>query len=446
MKIACLSLAPLYGEYVLGGSQKVLNDIVLGLRKNDIDLRVFSPIENNTSEDSFIGDVKIEKVLNLTGKFPSPFEVPLYELQQLSKILSLISDWADRIYLHGDGWFLRDYFLGNKIISGIHDLVYQESLSSVFSFDSNKIIIPSKYLLNTIHSSIARKKFESNNYLIIPNSISEPISEKLKEIDGNLILLFPHRPDPRKGFNEALRIANEFAKTKNWKKVILKSLVFDESLNKDKKNSEFFDTEAQREFLSNHGEIVFNDWIPFEQMGEFYSSGDLTLCPGDFIESFGLVPLESVVNGTPAICSSVGAFRELKDISGIELIPYGDIKKFVNTGINMINDQKSILKGKNDILNKFSRKKMINSYVEAFSFPDKKEKYDFKYIQSESKDFYLAPWCSLENDMIYHDYLGWMKKTKDKIRIENSNKISFDSNITEYAINKRILIPSYIDE
>ena len=57
MKIACLSLAPLYGEYVLGGSQKVLNDIVLGLRKNDIDLRVFSPIENNTSEDSFIGDV-----------------------------------------------------------------------------------------------------------------------------------------------------------------------------------------------------------------------------------------------------------------------------------------------------------------------------------------------------------------------------------------------------
>ena len=53
--------------------------------------------------------------------------------------------------------------------------------------------------------------------------------------------------------------------------------MFDESLNKDKKNSEFFDTEAQREFLSNHGEIVFNDWIPFEQMGEFYSSGDLTL-------------------------------------------------------------------------------------------------------------------------------------------------------------------------
>mgnify|MGYP001284474142 FL=1 len=159
MKIACLSLAPLYGEFVLGGSQKVLNDIILGLRKNNTNVRVFSPIDSNISENIFIGDVKIEKILNLSGNFPSPFEVPLFELQELSRTLSRISEWADRIYLHGDGWFLRDYFLGNKIISGIHDLVYQESLSSVFSFISNKIIVPSKYLLNTIHSSIDRKKF-----------------------------------------------------------------------------------------------------------------------------------------------------------------------------------------------------------------------------------------------------------------------------------------------
>ena len=43
MKVACLSMAPLYGEFVLGGSQKVLNDIILGLRKNNIEMRVFSP-------------------------------------------------------------------------------------------------------------------------------------------------------------------------------------------------------------------------------------------------------------------------------------------------------------------------------------------------------------------------------------------------------------------
>ena len=142
MKIACLSLAPLYDDFVLGGSQKVLNEIILGLRSNKIQVRVFSPKESNIDKDFFIGDVKIEKTLNLSGTFPSPFEIPLYEIQDLSEKLSTISDWADRIYLHGDGWFLRDEFSNKMIISGIHDLVYQESLSSVFSFFSNKTILP----------------------------------------------------------------------------------------------------------------------------------------------------------------------------------------------------------------------------------------------------------------------------------------------------------------
>ena len=83
MKIACLSLAQLYGEFVLGGSQKVLNDIILGLRKNNIQVRVFCPKENFDSNESFIGDVKIEKILSLSGSFPSPFEIPLYDFKNL---------------------------------------------------------------------------------------------------------------------------------------------------------------------------------------------------------------------------------------------------------------------------------------------------------------------------------------------------------------------------
>ena len=238
MKVACLSMAPLYGEFVLGGSQKVLNDIILGLRKNNIEMRVFSPKESNITKDSYIGDVKIEKSLNLSGSFPSPFEIPLYEIQDLSNKLLEITDWADRIYLHGDGWFLRDEFSNKMIISGIHDLVYQESLSSVFSFLSNNTIVPSNYLLETIHSSIDNKKFSSNNFSVIPNSISLDTNKNLKnkELDENLVILFPHRPDPRKGFNKAIEIANGFAKTKNWKNVILKSCTFNKSLNKDRKN------------------------------------------------------------------------------------------------------------------------------------------------------------------------------------------------------------------
>ena len=62
----------------------------------------------------------------------------------------------------------------------------------------------------------------------------------------------------------------------------------------------------------------------------------MTLCPGNFIESFGLVPLESLANGTPAICSAVGAFREFYNFEGIRIVPYGDIEGFVNKGIELL--------------------------------------------------------------------------------------------------------------
>ena len=65
MKIACLSLAPLFPKYVLGGSQNILNKIVLGLRSNGMQVRLFSPISD--LEKSYIGDVEIENILNLKG-------------------------------------------------------------------------------------------------------------------------------------------------------------------------------------------------------------------------------------------------------------------------------------------------------------------------------------------------------------------------------------------
>ena len=139
MKIACLSLVEIFPDYVLGGSQNILRKIIIGLRNNGIRVRLFSPI--NDQPKSFINDVEIENILNLRGSFPSPFEIPLYELQNLSNTIDEIKTWADRIYLHGDGWFMREEFFGSNIISGIHDLIYQESLTSVIFSKSAPIIL-----------------------------------------------------------------------------------------------------------------------------------------------------------------------------------------------------------------------------------------------------------------------------------------------------------------
>ncbi len=445
MKIACLSLVPLFPEYVLGGSQNILNKIVLGLRSNDIKVRLFSPISE--MKKSYIGDVEIENILNLKGSFPSPFEIPLYEIQDLSETIQKISLWADRLYLHGDGWIMRDEFEDKKIISGIHDLVYQEAITSVFSLDSNKIIVPSLYLLETIKASISKKRFQNKNIVVIKNSISNinNLISNNKTNKKNLTLLFPHRPDPRKGFIQAVKIATVFSNLKRWDKVILKVPKFQNSLNKDQKNLDYLDYEVYKIFNESGGELFLHDWIPSNEMNDYYQTGDLTLCPGNFIESFGLVPLESLANGTPSVCSSVGAFRDLSNFPGIRLAPYNDIEKFVQKGLELIVQNEEIIKGKNKVLSDYNLDSMITEYVDHILNPDKKLSYkNNNKIYSNVDDiiYYLAPWCSIENSKIYHDYKGWMDEFEDNFILEENTKIIMSNNFYKKAIKEKILISS----
>ena len=54
-----------------------------------------------------------------------------------------------------------------------------------------------------------------------------------------------------------MSFTGKFAKTKNWKNVILKSCTFNKSLNKDKKNTEFLEDKNYKEFLSNNGAVNY---------------------------------------------------------------------------------------------------------------------------------------------------------------------------------------------
>ena len=444
MKIACLSLVEIFPDYVLGGSQNILRKIIIGLRNNGIRVRLFSPI--NDQPKSFINDVEIENILNLRGSFPSPFEIPLYELQNLSNTIDEIKTWADRIYLHGDGWFMREEFFGSNIISGIHDLVYQESLTSVIFSKSNKIIVPSNYLKQTIKASLSKERFRSKNISVIKNSIDNFSKEKHTEKHPDkdtLVLLFPHRPDLRKGINNALRISLGFAQTKRWKKVILSVPKFNKLLNKDEKNSSNLHLDSLEKFNRNGGEINFHDWIPINEMSQYYKSGDLTLCPGNFIESFGLVPLESLANGTPVICSAVGAFREFSNFEGIRIIPYGDIEGFVNKGIELLEEINEIKYGSERVINNYNLDNMITEYIETFTNPNSKLKEEINdspmKVDTVDGKYFMSPWCFISNNKIYHDYKGWMKDFENKFKLQNK-RIILDHKYIEKAISEKILI------
>ena len=322
-------------------------------------------------------------------------------------------------------------------------MIYQEAITSVYELPSNKIIVPSQYLYDTIKGSLTEEKFNAKNLTIIENCITNYSINPKSNDSKNLTLLFPHRPDPRKGLNLAIEIALGFSKMNHWNKVILKVPKFNVIYDKDAKNSSNYDDDLYEEFINNDGILLFHDWIPANKMAEYYSSGDLTLCPGNFIESFGIVPLESVANLTPVLCSSVGSLRDYKNISGIETIPYSDVKEFVRKGELLLHNENKIIEGKEQILKKFSLDKMIEKYISAITFPNKEtnENFSFDYkLELNNETYYLAPWCSIENTKIYHDYYGWMDKFDDQIKITSKNKIIINNNLLKEALKERILI------
>jgi len=63
--------------------------------------------------------------------------------------------------------------------------------------------------------------------------------------------------------------------------------------------------------MSVLGQIELKPWVPRSEMHAIYESADLALCLGRMSEGFGLVCLESILCGTPALAQDAGAQTHL---------------------------------------------------------------------------------------------------------------------------------------
>jgi glycosyltransferase involved in cell wall biosynthesis len=70
--------------------------------------------------------------------------------------------------------------------------------------------------------------------------------------------------------------------------------------------------------LSNNVKLL--GYLPDEQLPIAYQAADLTIMPSQSLEGFGLVLLESLACGTPALCTPVGGMPEILEPFSPELI------------------------------------------------------------------------------------------------------------------------------
>jgi glycosyltransferase involved in cell wall biosynthesis len=460
LRIAAISVAPVFSDHVIGGSQKILADVAVGLKNNDHDIQIWCTGTDSHNGDFEVGSVRVHPDLKLRGAFPATHQVSPAALAQTADVLRKAADWADRVYLHADAIYLRHAIEGTAIVRSIHDYTYEEALISTLTLPADTTIVPSEYLKKCIEATVAisgRKSIEPvvtvPNGLQVPESPPDPAlpSEIKPREDNDLILLFPHRPEPNKGIDEAIQVAVEVQRLEPTRNVRLLIPAYPFGANLDETNISADEITGIAEARGAGDIVELHRWLSPSEMAGHYAGGDITLCVGSFIESFGLVPLESVVNGTPAVCSRVGALRQFAGIDGVELVPYGDVQAGAKTVIAAASASPGLLEsGRSQISAKYSHEAMISDFESVITRFLGSER---NITESNNGRLSLAPWCDIQNDRIYDDYDAAACQYPELTRAlaqENGSVLSdpllmsaaLDAEV-RFAREQRILIPEF---
>ena len=410
MRVLAVSVAPLFPGVVMGGSQRILTEVVDALGAAGHEVRVLC--SQNGSDETFTtpGGVVVEPSIPLRGSFPAPYQVTPHRLSAAWHVLSEAANWADRAYLHADAIYMRQALGDLPVIRSLHDFVYEEALISAFALSAERTIVPSQYIADCIAAS-AGVVTATGELTVIPNGIQVPVgrvapvlpSDVAPRRNQDLLLLHPHRLHAEKGIEESMQVAVEVQRRVPGRNVRLLAPAPDRGGALDEASvAEQAVTRIAR-LVGAEDLLEFHRWLGADEMPGYYAAGDVTLCPGRFVEAFGLVPLESAVVGTPAVCARVGALREKVGVPGVSLFDYGDVANAATAVVEAVIERFDVNETAGEIRKRYNLDSMRSAYVEAITgeLPGSRAG-----AAVDGENWRLAPWCYVGSDRVFHDYLG----------------------------------------
>lgn len=131
-----------------------------------------------------------------------------------------------------------------------------------------------------------------------PNLSRQQAREQLNWPQARLILFTPRRLVHRMGLDKLLSALAKIKGQDLWLAIAGKGSL-----------RETLEQQVTELGLNNH--VKFLGFLPDEQLPIAYQAADLTIMPSQSLEGFGLVLLESLACGTPAICTPVGGMPEV---------------------------------------------------------------------------------------------------------------------------------------
>lgn len=262
------------------------------------------------------------------------------------------------------------------VVLSLNNLTYGPEVASLFGAHWDCLVCPHRYLRAVADWYVSDDAWQGPSppcRTVIPYGIScqspadnvavARLKDQLGIPDADRYLLFPHRPDPAKGFDVAVA-----AMAKLRRNGIDAVLLVPEVPTGDAWPHQRTYMKERREALgANADAVVFHRWILRSEMGAYFRMGDRTLCVGTLPETFGLTMVESVVAGTGVVATPAGALNDvLPPRHGVQFVDFYDADA-IESALERDVDPAEIANGRTFITAEFAWERVADMWVKLLS-------------------------------------------------------------------------------
>lgn len=258
------------------------------------------------------------------------------------------------------------------IVLSLNAVCYETERNALLGLNWEVLVVPSAYALNVVNGEVLKDGVLKTvlsapvDPQFTPTNRRSRISTLIPVEDTLKYLLFPHRPDSKKGHVLALGVLRKLIEQDASYRLLIPRppLALTKNIAPE---SAFIDDFVK--VVSEYGLdkfVIFHEWIDYAVLPEYYSLGFCTLMPSQLPETFGLSLIQSIACGTPVISSGQGSLSDTVPEGMGHLISNDFNCDDVANMILSLKGDSGLHDGQTFIDEHYSLDRIVKGYIEVF--------------------------------------------------------------------------------
>ena len=330
MNILVLMLQSIRSDQDHGGSSKHVSALAAHLVSRGHHVRILcARAADNAKPYQTSEGVTVLPVLPFRDSWVDTWYVPPFHLALIVSLVREQAETADRVVVFDSHFLYPDVFPQNvPVIWSLRDYTYLHALLGSTAFRRDVIVTPSHYIGRALRDAMSGLLPEiATRITVIPNGVEIPPESKQSppQIDGP-VLLFPHRPEPEKGFTTALDICRRLVE-RGFTTTTLRVPYGVDATTRPEVMSFYHKLHDEVVSLGLAQHVQMEHWGDRTEMLERYATSHATLCVGSIVEACSNSALESLAHHRPVYAFKIACYREF---SGVTTFAVGAVEDLVD--------------------------------------------------------------------------------------------------------------------